>query len=346
MRALQRQVADVWQAAVETDTRLTHERGLEAEAETVAISVAFAVTAIRVLDLEIFGREYPRRGKTYRSSQYERFRDRDVQGRVVSGTVVIRNAEIHLPVLIDSDVDRAVSIPGTAPTRFRVFPRWRPYRVLPQDVRQDRRKGDRRRQANAYRSHLARRLVIETLLDALAFFLHCDPSMARRTADGELEHFPLPELVQHDPYERRHPEWPLSEVVAAQARGRAASRPPAGIERVILHRLTDPNGDVEAYVGATLVTPGYWEAFTERPEQIASDVAAGFRYKVQEERVLADASGRLMLGNDRLDAAVPLPAPSTTGSNEGLERSEESWQELLRLMEEDGFLYARQRSTS
>ncbi len=125
MRALQAQVAAVWQATVETDTRLIPGGLVETEAETVAIAVAYACIATRVLDRHVFNDEYPRSGKTYRSSKYERFRDSDDQGRVLSGLALIRNSEIHLPILIDPDVDRVLGIPGTNPTVFRVFPRWR-----------------------------------------------------------------------------------------------------------------------------------------------------------------------------------------------------------------------------
>jgi hypothetical protein len=342
MRALRRQVADVWQATMETDTRLVPGYSLETEAETVAISVAFASISARVLDRHVFGDEYARSGKTFRSSKYERFRNVDAQGRVLSGLALIRNSEIHLPVLIDPDVDRVLGIPGTTPTRFRVFPRWRPYRALPAEMKQNRNRGERRQQALAYRSHLAGRLVTETMLDALAFFLRCDPSLARRTSDGELEHFPLPELIRHDPYERRHPEWPSVESVADEARAKAAANPPGGLEREILHRFIDKDGNVEAYVGHTKISATYREAFTERPEQIAADVSDGFRYHVAEADVRVDADGRLMLGRDPLDD-VALPAFPVPGNNG---RSEEIWRGIFELTQEDGFYYAQQRSTS
>jgi hypothetical protein len=344
MRALQRQIADVWQATIETDTHLTRKHGLEAEAETVAISVAFAAIAIRVLDREVFNREYIRMGRgkkpTYLSSKYERFRDSDDQGLVLSGLALIRDSEIHLPVVIDPDLDRAVSIPGTTPTRFRVFPRWRAYRVLPRAVRESRTRGDARRQARAYRSHLAARLVTETLLDALAFMLRCDPSLARRTSDGELEHFPLAELIQHDPYERRHPEWPTVETVAEETRAKVAEQMPAGLEREILHRLVDQDGRVEAYVGNTIVSPAYREAFTERPDQIAADVQGGFRYRVGEMAVRQGSDGLLLVEGDPLDD-VPLSAFPAAG---GDSRTEVFWRGLFGLTREDGFYYARQRS--
>jgi hypothetical protein len=266
----------------------------------------------------------------------------DAQGRVLSGLALIRNSEIHLPVLINPHVDRALGIPGTTPTRFRVFPSWRPYRALPAEMKQKRNRGERRQQALAYRSHLAGRLVTETLLDALAFFLRCDPSLARRTEDGELEHFPLPELIRHDTYERRHPEWPAVESVADEARAKVAAEPPGGLEREILHRLIGKDGSVEAYVGYTKVSATYREAFTERPEQIAADVSGGFRYHIAEAGVRVDAECRLMLGGDPLDdLALPaFPAPGNNG------RSEEVWRGIFELTQEDRFYYARQRSTS
>lgn len=342
MRSLQRQVAAIWQATVETETRLVLGGGVESEAETVAIAVAHASIATRVLDRHVFNDEYPRSGKTYRSSKYERFRDSDGQGRVLTGLTLIRNSEIHLPVVIDPDVDRVLSIPGTDPTLLRVFPRWRPYRVLPAAMRERRTRGDRRREALAYRSHLAGRLVTETMLDALGFFLRCDPSLARRASDGEFEHFPLPELIQHDPYERRHPEWPPVDSVSADVRSEVTAKPPNGLEREILHRLVDGDGNVEAYVGYTQVTPIYREAFIEPPEQITADVEGGFRYHFADADVRLAADGRLTVNGNELDdiALPPFPAPG------GDARTEEVWRGLFRLTQEDGFYYASQRSTS
>jgi hypothetical protein len=58
MRALQRQVADVWLATIETDTSICQCHGMVTKAEVVAISTAFAVTAARVLDCEVFQAEH------------------------------------------------------------------------------------------------------------------------------------------------------------------------------------------------------------------------------------------------------------------------------------------------
>lgn len=113
------------------------------------------------------------------------------------------------------------------------------------------------------------------------------------------------------------------EIMAAAARNNAASKPPAGLERTILHRLVDSAGAVEAYVGETLVRTGWWEGFVERPEQVASDVAGGYTYKVGDTAFSVGADGRLMVGSDPLDA-IALPAPPTGSADEGLSRSEES----------------------
>lgn len=347
MRAVQRQIADAWVACTETDTHLTHATGLQAEAETVAISVAFAVTALRVVDREVFNEEYVRTGKTARSSRYERFRDADDQGRVVLGLAMIRNAEIHAPVVIDPNIERAVSIPGTTPSRFRVCPTWVPYRALPSDVRRmtkGKRATDARRQAQAYRSHIAGRLVMETLLDALAFLVRCDPNLARREATGDLGYFPLPEIAQHG-YERRHPEWPTKEECDIELRARSSEQAPAGSEREILHRLLDAQCRPEAYVGFTLVQPGYWEAFVERPQQIASDVLAGFPYRVGSIVLTVAPDGTTMAGNDPLDDVALRPAPVDSKDADGT-RTEGVWRGMLDLADEDADLYARQRRIS
>jgi hypothetical protein len=192
MRALQRQVADVWLATIETDTSLCQCHGMVAEAEVVAISTAFAITATRVLDLEVLQKEH--------QATYLYAKRSERLGQVVDGLVLIRNAEIHLPAILDPDSDRVLSV--CDPERgqvFRVIPKWKPYVELPLEIQNDTKTPPRCHAA--YRAAIEGESVIETLLDTLAWFLACDPSLARRDAAGELEHFPLPELWQHD-YER------------------------------------------------------------------------------------------------------------------------------------------------
>ncbi|MEX1005802.1 MAG: hypothetical protein WD156_10600 [Acidimicrobiia bacterium] len=216
MRALQRQVADAWAATTETDTSLCGVHGMEAECEVVAISTAFAVTAARVVDYEVFHAEH---GQAYLDAkQSER------QGQVVDGLVLIRNAEIHLPVILDPDVPRVLSLlTRDGRSAFRVVPKWKPYGQLPPDV-QNNTKTSKRCHA-AYQATVAGEPVIETLLDAIAWFVKCDPSLAHRDEAGELMGFPLPELWQHD-YERRHPDWVRRSDVETELRAKRAREVP------------------------------------------------------------------------------------------------------------------------
>lgn len=343
MRSLQRQIGDAWLATTETDTTLCGEHGLEAEAETVAISVTFAAVAIRVLDLEVFGEEYPRGSPNdMLSSAYEAHRESDQLGRAVSGLVVIRNAEVHLPAVIDPDINRVVRVPFKEGDRYRVSPVWKPHAELPEVVRDNTRTN--RRHHDAYRTHVQGRFVIETLLDALAFFLCCDPALARMTNEGELEHFPLPEIAQHD-YERRHPDWPSRSQVELDLRAELTRKPPSGVERTILHRLVTEGGHVEAYVGDTLIEPERWAAFTESSDQVVRDLTMGYHYKVGEARLSVAADGTAMLGDTPLHECL-LPSAPAEGVHGGPDRSEAAWKGWFRLASDDAFYYRRQREGS
>jgi hypothetical protein len=256
--------------------------------------------------------------------------------------VLIRNAEIHLPVLIDPAVDRAISVPFPDVTRYRVFPVWVEYGALDRKIQANTRTNPRHHAA--YKSDVEGHLVIETLLDAFGFFLRCDPSLARRTVDGELEHFPLPEIAQHE-YERRHPEWPTRAEYDVQLRAELASQPPSGAERTILHRFLDPAEGSEVYVGSTRAEHGVRWAFTESAEQIARDLGFGFAYKIGAASLSIRADNTIMVGEDILND-VALPVPSVDATDGGVDRSEKSWRALHRLATEDASFYARQRRGS
>ena len=98
----------------------------------------------------------------------------------------MRNAEIHLPMILDPDSYRVLSLyrPETGQL-FSVIPRWKPYAELPLEIQNDTKTSQRCH--DAYQAAVEGESVIETLLDTLAWFLACDPSLARRTAAGELE---------------------------------------------------------------------------------------------------------------------------------------------------------------
>ncbi|MFJ2907345.1 hypothetical protein [Streptomyces sp. NPDC087212] len=57
--------------------------------------------------------------------------DPDRQVQVVRGLVLARNADIHLPAILDLHVDHVVGEGDS----YRVMPSWQPYDALPQVVR-------------------------------------------------------------------------------------------------------------------------------------------------------------------------------------------------------------------
>ena len=337
MRAFQRQVADVWLATIETDTSFCRCHGMVAEAEVVAISTAFAVTAVRVLDLEVLQAEH---GEPYLDAKQA-----DRQGRVVDGLVLIRNAEVHLPVILDPDSDRVLTLNSADGGQlFRVIPNWKPYAALPAEVRNNTKTA--RRCHDSYQAAVEGESVIETLLDALAWFLSCDPSLARRDAAGELVHFPLQELFQHD-YERRHPEWERRSEVEAALRDFAATRVPGGDFRAIRHRLVDQDGITRAYCGFAR-TRGGGTSFTESPEQVARDVAAGYSYYVETKKVsyfTADSDGapRVALDHDVLMAGSRNLSDVALCAFDDEHPTESTWRSWFELVSHDAFKYAEQR---
>ena len=200
-----------------------------------------------------------------------------------------------------------------------MIPAWRAYSDLPAEVQENRRSKERGKSTRvaahaAYKDRLEGNLVIETLLDAIHWFLRCDPRLASRTVDGELEFFPLPDLFQHR-YERRHPEWPDRHEVERDILRSAVEKLPGGLGRSISHRLLDGSGErVEAYVGQTALGQGASTLFLESPDQVALDVAAGYEYRLESgapitcgpsgsdlfvgERLLCDFSFREMDAED------------------------------------------------
>jgi hypothetical protein len=192
MLALQSQVARTWLATFDNDSSMCRVHGLELDLEPVAVELAFALVAIRVLDRQVFDDSF--------GTAYQAHRAECREGRVVDGLTLIRNAEVHCADVLDPGVDRVLSIPpfpvgqawpGTG--EFRLLPSWREFDELPLDVRETRRTASRCKVS--YREHVAGDLVMDTLQDAVKFFCECDPSMPSTDDEGELCHFPLPELL-------------------------------------------------------------------------------------------------------------------------------------------------------
>jgi hypothetical protein len=294
MHALQRQIHHVWMATTQTETSLH-----SVDAETVSIDLASALVTTRTLDLEIFTREFPGPSKGI-PGLYEKHRNGCREGRIVRGFTLIRNAEAHVRDVIDLNVIRMINVGA----EWRVFPAWKQYADLPRAVTNASRTAPAAKRA--YREAVGGELVIETLLDALKFFLACDPKLARRDDDEELEYFPLPEFVQHD-YERRHPDWPTRVQHQEQARAAMMQQPPAGTGREIRHCLSIDG--IAVYAGVTTMTPAYMSYyFIETADQIIRDIKVGYPYSVGGNLLTVDSDNVLKVGANKLEA-VPLAEP-------------------------------------
>ncbi|MER7684854.1 hypothetical protein [Streptomyces sp. NPDC097610] len=320
-------ITHTWEATAFTDTSLCRAHGLEVDSERVALELAPALAAIRTLDLEVI-----RNGLNRADEQrYRALQDSDDQGQVVRGLVLLRNADIHLPAALTVDVNHFVG-EGDG---WRVLPSWSAYDELPTPVRTNPK--NRPVVCAAYENAVGGHLVLETLLDAFAFFDRCDPTLARRDpATGELKHFPLRAYTVHG-YERRHPDEPNRAEVEAEVRRRAQATPPAGVGREIEYRVTHKGTAV--YCGHT-VHPQLRRAFTEEAAQIARDVQAGYNYVVvaadgAHRPLTVDADGCLVAGRTALENLL-LPYPQR-------HPRAETWRVQWEVVSEDAFHYRDQR---
>ncbi|WP_406485905.1 hypothetical protein [Streptomyces phaeochromogenes] len=274
MHGLALYVSHVWEACASTDTKLCRDHGLVVDSERVALEIAPALAAVRTLDLEVF-----RAGLHGADDQRYLARQKtDPQGQVVLGLVLARNADIHLPAALDLHVDRVVG-DGDG---YRVMPSWLAYDRLPAVVRASKRSpgsknGTSEVSHDAYRDSVGGHLVIETLLDAFAFFRRCDPALARCVPQTEdLTYFPLSATNTGHGYERRHPDQPNWADFGAEVRRLTEDVPPSGAGREVSYRL-DSEGKA-VYCGHTVERFGLRSAFTESAAQIARDVRAGYLY--------------------------------------------------------------------
>lgn len=347
-RALQRQIWSTWWAAVETDTYLAPTGEIQREAEAVMVETALAVASIQVL-YEIFLGAYPRRpGGTRVTSAYEVHCDADPCGQVVSGLKLIRNGEMHADTIVVPDVQRVVGLTfddGTA--GYRVFPHWASYVELPSGVRDARFDPPRNRPPGTlgplktnqihhdhYSNSVGGHPVIETLLDALAFFARCDPRIVRLSGDGSPRHFPLEPINERD-YERRHPDWPHRAQVELELREDCESHPPGGSRRILIAHSQDPTGAPVVHYGYTDAGAGRLALFAEAPAQILRDVTEfGYPYWMEGDGV----AWPLVLHEGQLVAD-----PSV--SEESHLRTDEMppWEHLWVLSASDAFAYRDQR---
>ncbi|MFD3621744.1 hypothetical protein ACFWWT_42520 [Streptomyces sp. NPDC058676] len=271
----------VWETSRSFDTSLC--KGPQPDSELLSLDIAPALAAIRTLDLEVIRNSQ----RPADQQRYLDLQDTDPQGQVVRGLVLPRNADVHLPAALNVHPEVALG-----DVSWRVVPIWQPYTSLPHIIRTS--TGTKPSSHAAYRDAVGGHRVVETLLDAFAFFQRCDPSLARREPrTGALSYFPLagPMVVLSD-YERRHPDHLNRREMASRALQLAQDGPPAGPGREIQYRLTI--NDTVLYYGHTGPQPTMRE-FTEPGQQIVRDIQASYPYSVVDA---AGARHTVTVGTD------------------------------------------------
>lgn len=208
MRALRRGLLAYWYATLE---------GTEA----AAIEAATAAWYVNVLDEAVFEHAH---GQAYR-----RVRASDRLGQVVMGLELLRNCEIHAPVVFDGLLVEShrygvpLSMGGHAPRS--VF-KWAEWEALPPAYRdvtssateaqvQKRARGEAQ---HAYRQAVQARQVIETLFDAMAFFQSLDARLIGPPAPPVRWSFvEVPEVPDTDPDLAGPTAWHLARPVGLDA---------------------------------------------------------------------------------------------------------------------------------
>lgn len=323
MRALASAIRRFSDECAQVDGRI--ERGATLELEHIDAAVNAlddALVAIRTLDLEILEGS---------DRAYTAKRKASPRGMVVRALTGPRNSAVHHPDAVDPDLARAVG-PVERGT-FIVFPKWKLRAELPKEMFQVNGKNVNA-YVEAYDHSAAGRLVLDTLMDAFAFFDSCDGRLSDRDGTGQLIGFPLPPLPIADSYYRLAPDWPDTETVHHQIRQQAALAMPAGEGREITGRLTVPSGVV--YCGYTIIHGGR-HAFTEAAEQIQRDIQAGFHYFVTSGDgpvSVGVQDEELILGADLFDNGSLV---------DWTDRDDEVWVGLWGLCASDAHYYRRQR---
>jgi hypothetical protein len=348
MRALRRGLLAYWYATLE---------GTEA----AAIEAATATWYVNVLDEAVFEQAH--------GEPYKELRARARLGRVVMGLELIRNCETHAPIVFDELLVESIaySVPlavGGPPAMRSVFA-WAAYEALParyRDVPPSATATQRRARAEAvdgYRKAVQLRHVIETLLDAMAFFQSLDarlvgpPAPSLRWAFAELpdtdpefakptkwyaarplgldafEPF-LPDIVCRDT-ERRAAQWPPAAHILKERARQARKDLPYALTREVRHVLTE-DGVVVGYSGFQPEPHGA-SPWVERRRQVWQDVRKGSRYFVVHHGHEIDlqcdgherVSARLPDGRDTL---ADLPEATDGGLDLGLLQMVEDYPDL------------------
>jgi hypothetical protein len=303
MRTLHRQIRAVWGAQTE-------------DPEAVAIEATLAVLAVRVLDREVFGAAH--------GATYERLRSTSDAGRVIDGMTLVRNAELHLPVVLSPDSSTVVGaeVGPDLPAHNYVFCNvtWQAYDDLPAALRASTRTSPRCH--SGYREALAGSPVTETLLVALSMFRELDPTLSPQDPAGKLDGFPLePARGSESRYHRLHPDEPALTSVVNDLRGVVESRSPEGDWREIHYVFRSPVDGRIIRVAGFQESP--WAAAGDRvgvrswvdyPELVLRDVERGYPYYVvagQERLTLKARDAVLTVDEADLDSMYLPDAPGS-----------------------------------
>jgi hypothetical protein len=197
------------------------------------------------------------------------------------------------------DTYREVSA-GQTMMRFR-RPMWTLQRRLTQT-----RSRARREAQSAYRDAVQRRVVLETLFDAINFFERIDPRLVVK--DGPVPKWAFADFVNKDDFtgddlrmiarplgldahsvflpnivlrhtERRSAAWEPADAYFKEAVRVSKNSVPASA-REIRYRIEDENGKIVGYGGVSGAGPNAWNTWDERCHQVWMDVNRGHRYVV------------------------------------------------------------------
>jgi hypothetical protein len=317
-RALRRRIIDCWYATTE-------------DPNAAVIEAALATVAVNVMDESVFGKAH---GNVYREH-----RRAHPQGRVVMGLELIRNCEVHAVELSQPTVAAMFGVPDLG---YRQVYTWPPFESLPVEYRQQeegehRARGEAR---DAYQKWVAGRPIIETILDAIAFFESLDATLRPANAlvlrvsfvpgiplgrneeqfacrPMGLDQFQLflPDLACR-PTERRSPSWVAADQWLKEQVKAIRREQPGGVSREIRSRIVHETGRLIGYRGLSGPRDAtYRDSWVERAKQVGRDIRTGFRYFVLVEDVEVDATADDQLAVSALLESVDVLAELETGDS-------------------------------
>lgn len=310
MRKLQMEITDVWSALVDDEVVFLTGNGPRVDTEKFAIRTEAPTVTIRTLDLECFDKTA---GGPYRTLRANR-----LDGQTVRGLKIVRNSHVHSKLTTDPSLHRVVG--PVAGGLWRLYVSWPQYDDLPMDIRTGAMSPSAKLQTT-YERHVAGRDVIDTLLDALAFFAAADPSIATWDSAAELQGYPLQQLPgppgeyqRHTPFNPSLRDW--SAKLFDYARGQTPEHP-----REITGAVRADNGSIECYIGTT--QRGFAQfKWIETSDQLSRDVDNGARYHVAGTALASGADGPEVDGIALHALPMSQPQPDEAASI----RSRLQWQ--------------------